>query len=116
MDPQARYQPICTVSPASAVSRKLTVSQTLVVLQEEASERPFETVQPLAERLGMSPQEGERNPETGGNNVFDNRFEAEDNKVNYPDTGSHGVLCAGIHRLKRTRGYSATVRRAAACL
>ena len=40
-------------------------------------------------------------PETGGNLVFDNRFEAEEHKVTHPDTGSFGFPCAGIVRLRR---------------
>ena len=76
------------------------------MLQEEASERPYETVEPLAKRLGMIPQEGERMPKQGGNLVFDNRFEAEEHKVTHPDTGSCGALYAGIFQIVRIRGWA----------
>lgn len=89
-------------SPASATSSE----QVLATLQEEASERPFETVEDLARRLGMTPEEGKRTPETGGDHVFDNRFEAEEHKVILPDTGSCGAPCTGIVCLTRIKGLS----------
>ena len=112
MDPHARSQPSCIRSPASATSPKLVP----VMLQEEASERPFETVRQLAERLGMDPQEGKHTPEAGGDRVFDNCFEAEEHKVIFPDTGSCGAPCAGILRLVCTKGFSWSVSRVIAVL
>lgn len=47
----------------------------------DASNRPFETVQPLAKSLGMDPQEGKRTPATGGDKVFDNQYTQKEHEV-----------------------------------
>ena len=53
----------------------------MVLQKTDASKRPFETVKPLAVELGMTPEVGVRTPETGGVNVFDNRFKVDKHKV-----------------------------------
>ena len=87
------------------------------MLQAEASERPFETVEALArDRLGMDPQRGIRTPETGGDHVFDNQFKAQAHEVSSSDAGSRIALCAGILRPMQARGSSGIVGRASAFL
>ena len=67
----------------------------LVMLQDEASERPFETVKPLAIRLQMRPvEQGVRMP--GGVPAFDNYFEAQQHEVNCIDISSCGLPCPAI--------------------
>ena len=50
----------------------------------DASNRPYETVEPLAVTLGMTPKPGDRTQKGPGVNVFDNRFEVDEHKVNAP--------------------------------
>ncbi|CAL5223527.1 g6059 [Coccomyxa viridis] len=45
--------------------------------KSDASNRPFETVEPLAVALGMKPTEDQRTQEAPGVNVFDNCFEVD---------------------------------------
>ena len=87
----------------------------LVMLQDEASERPFETVKPLAIRLEMRPvEQGVQMPE--GIPAFDNYFKAQQHEVTSIDTSSCDVPCPGIIQMARTNGTSQTVRRATALL
>ena len=51
------------------------------VQASSASTKAFETVEPLAVRLGMEPQQNARTPESGGAGVFDNCFAELDHQV-----------------------------------
>ena len=53
----------------------------MVLQKTDASKRPFETVKPLAVKLGMNPVVGEHTTETGGIHVFDNRFKVGEHEV-----------------------------------
>lgn len=46
-----------------------------------ASTKAFETVEPLAVRLGMEPQQNTRTPESGGAGAFDHCFAELDHQV-----------------------------------
>ncbi len=65
----------------------------MLLQKTDASNRPYETVQPLAVTLGMTPKEGKRSPEKGGVNVFDNRFEVDDHEVSAPAFRPRPVSC-----------------------
>ena len=113
MDLPARFWLICSSSPASFMSSELV----LLMLQDEASERPFETVEPLADDLQMQPVvQGVRMLRPGGVPAFDNYFEARQHEVTFIDTSSCDVPCPGISQMTRTNGTSQTVRRATALL
>lgn len=65
--------------------------------KSDASNRPFETVKPLAVSLGMEPTQGQRTPETGSGNVFDNRFDVSAHEVSVSALQSLGSVCGHPH-------------------
>ena len=59
----------------------------MLLQRTDASKRPYETVEPLALTLGMTPVEGMRSPQEGGPLVFDNCFEVGEHEVSAPASG-----------------------------